>query len=208
MYIVLDIYALYLTPTPTLDTNTDINTWTWNDPVSTQLLKWLTMIIFPFCSGWMIHMCLAVGHVTWILHTLFPASPRQNRGIYERVVHQSVHPCIFLHDLWMDFLHIWYHDQVPWATDAYKIKYGSVPNLSNLGIFPPKFCHNVYLLWYLRKCVDFVHIWYSNQVSWAADACKIALWFVLNYGHIFILCLLWYLREEWVVWFFDFVHIW
>ena len=37
----------------------------------------------------------------------------------------------------MDFLHIWYHndDQVPWATDAYEIEFGYVPNLSNYGHF-------------------------------------------------------------------------
>ena len=46
-------------------------------------------------------------------------------------VHLSVSPCAFLHDGWMDFLHIQYHDQVPWAADACKVEVGSMPNLSN-----------------------------------------------------------------------------
>ena len=33
----------------------------------------------------------------------------------------------------MDFIHIGYHDQVPWAAHACKILFGSVPNLSNYG---------------------------------------------------------------------------
>ena len=43
----------------------------------------------------------------------------------------SVHPCAFLHDGWIDFLHVGYHDQVPWAADAWQTEFGSVPNLSN-----------------------------------------------------------------------------
>ena len=50
--------------------------------------------------------------------------PLCNSGIRESIgtgpVHQSVHLCIFLHDGWMDFLHIWY-DRVPWAADAHRI---------------------------------------------------------------------------------------
>ena len=34
----------------------------------------------------------------------------------------SVSPCTFLHDSWMDFIHIGYHVQVPWAADVY-VKY-------------------------------------------------------------------------------------
>ena len=49
---------------------------------------------------------------------------------------QSVHPHTFIHDDWMDCLHIWYHDQVPWAADARKkIEFDSVSNLSNCGNF-------------------------------------------------------------------------
>ena len=41
--------------------------------------------------------------------------------------HPSIHPGTFLHDGWMDFLHICYHDQVPWAAaDAHEIDFGSV----------------------------------------------------------------------------------
>ena len=36
-------------------------------------------------------------------------------------VYQSVHLSILAHDGLMDFLHIGYHDQVPWDTDACKI---------------------------------------------------------------------------------------
>ena len=45
----------------------------------------------------------------------------------------SSHPCAFLHDGRMDFLHIRYHGQVSWATDACKIEFCSVPNLSIYG---------------------------------------------------------------------------
>ena len=45
-------------------------------------------------------------------------------------LHVSVHPRAFLHDSWMDFLHIRYA-QVSWAAKACKIKFGAVPNLNN-----------------------------------------------------------------------------
>ena len=48
-----------------------------------------------------------------------------------QAVHLSVHSHTFLHNGWMD----WYHDQVPWVTDACKIEFSSVPNLSNCGHF-------------------------------------------------------------------------
>ena len=50
-------------------------------------------------------------------------------------VSPSVHPHAFLHNDWMDFLHIGYHDQVSWGADACKIVFGSVPNLYNYGYF-------------------------------------------------------------------------
>ena len=31
----------------------------------------------------------------------------------------------------MEFLYIWYHDHVPWAVDAHRTEFGSVPNMSN-----------------------------------------------------------------------------
>ena len=34
---------------------------------------------------------------------------------------------------------IWYHDQLPWVTNVYKIKFGCVANLSNYGYFSIKF---------------------------------------------------------------------
>ena len=36
----------------------------------------------------------------------------------------------------MDIFHIGYHDQIPYATDACKLEFGSVPNLSIYGHFP------------------------------------------------------------------------
>ena len=33
----------------------------------------------------------------------------------------------------MDFFHIGYHDQVPWAADAHEIEFGSVPNVTYHG---------------------------------------------------------------------------
>ena len=45
------------------------------------------------------------------------------------------HSLTFLHDGWMDFLHIGYHDQVPWAAFASKIEFGSVLNLTNYSHF-------------------------------------------------------------------------
>ena len=44
-------------------------------------------------------------------------------------------PLAFLHDGWMDYLHIEYHDQVSRAADARKIEFGSVPHLTNYGHF-------------------------------------------------------------------------
>ena len=45
----------------------------------------------------------------------------------------SVRPRTFLHDGWVDFLHITYHDQVPWAGNAGEREFGSVANLTNYG---------------------------------------------------------------------------
>ena len=47
----------------------------------------------------------------------------------------SVHSCTFLHDGWLDFLNIGYHDQVPCAAAASNIEFGCVPKLSNYGNF-------------------------------------------------------------------------
>ena len=46
-------------------------------------------------------------------------------------VHPSVHTPAFLHGGWLDFLHIWYHRQIPWPADEYNLEFGSVPNLSD-----------------------------------------------------------------------------
>ena len=43
----------------------------------------------------------------------------------------TVNPGAFLTGGWMDFLHIGYLNQVPYAADTSKIPFGSVPNLSN-----------------------------------------------------------------------------
>ena len=70
--------------------------------------------------------------------TLFPALPKQNRGnIGTGPVRQCLNSCphAFLCDGWMDFLHIGYHDQVPWAPDACKTEFDTEQNLSNYGHF-------------------------------------------------------------------------
>ena len=102
----------------------------------------------------------------------------------------SVHPCAFFHDNWIDFLHIGYHDQVPWATGAYKIEFGSMPHLSNYGNFPILLeC----LLWYLREeCSDFVNICYSYQVLCSClKKCHLALYQIEGIMTMFsyILCI-------------------
>ena len=88
---------------------------------------------------------------------------------------------------------------------AYKVEFGSVPNLSNYGYFFIKF--NVEcLLWYVgEECGDVVHIWYSYQVPCISHVCEIAFDSVPNMSNLIIwplvhtFCvLLWYLREEWV----------
>ena len=69
----------------------------------------------------------------------------ETNNIYAITTYLFVVPCVhpsvlmsilaFLHDGFMDFLHIGYHDQVPWAADACKTEFGSVLNMSNYGIF-------------------------------------------------------------------------
>ena len=114
----------------------------------------------------------------------------------------SVRPSAFLHDGWTDFLHIGYHDQVPWATDACKTEFGSVPHLSNYGNFFNKFRLIVLSqrrVWGFKK-----NIWYSYQVWCIAHASKIAFASVPNLSNYCHLYWWWYLREEWV----NFVPIW
>ena len=58
----------------------------------------------------------------------------------ENIGKGPVCPSVFAHSSMLhygliDFLHIGYHDQVSWSTDACKIEFGSVPNLSNYGYF-------------------------------------------------------------------------
>ena len=47
----------------------------------------------------------------------------------------AVRLCVFLHDSWMDFLDIGYHDQVVYAADVFKTEVGSVTDLSNYDKF-------------------------------------------------------------------------
>ena len=47
----------------------------------------------------------------------------------------DVHPRAYLHDGWVELLHIGYQEQVLWANDAPKIEFCSVPNLNNYGHF-------------------------------------------------------------------------
>ena len=122
-----------------------------------------------------------------------------------RAVHyavcQSSHSCTFLHDGWLDFLHITYHDQVPWAADAGKIKFGSVSNLSNNGYF----FINFECLWYLgEECGDSVHISNNYQVS---DVCKIAFGSVpnlSNYSHFFIY-FVFFISHQRMGWFYSYL---
>ena len=73
----------------------------------------------------------------------FPTSRKWNQGNYS-LLHLcgirkyrkesnrlSVRLRAFHHDGWIDFLHIGYHDQVPWATYVCKIEFGYVPSLSD-----------------------------------------------------------------------------
>ena len=125
------------------------------------------------------------------LTSLFPASPPWSWGIKKRFssislsVLLSVSPSLHIPPWWLDgFSSYSVVAQVQWATDACKIKFGSVPNLSNYGYFFIRFeC----LLWYLREeWGDFVHFWYSYQVPCVAHACKIPFSSVpnlTNYGH-------------------------
>ena len=108
-------------------------------------------------------------------------------------VRLSVHLHAFLHDGWIDFLHIKYHDQVSWATDACETEFGSVPNLSNYGYF---FINLDFWLWYLCKECGVVHICYSFYVQCIAHACKIAFGSMPNSGGVinmatfsYILCI-------------------
>ena len=78
-----------------------------------------------------------------------------------------------------DFVHIWYMYQVPYIAHACKLTFGSVPNFSNYGHFFKYYLG--FLMCYLREeCVDFIHIWYSNQVPCVADAYKLEYGSLLN----------------------------
>ena len=78
-----------------------------------------------------------------IPHSAIAKSGNIEMGLVHQSIslHLSIYLHAFLHDGWMDFLHSWYHDQVPSVTDARrcKIEFGSIPNLSNSGIFIHKF---------------------------------------------------------------------
>ena len=72
----------------------------------------------------------------------------------------------------MDFLRIEYHDQVPWAADAFKTEFGSVANLSSYGIY---FFRNLeYCDSSVKSVMIYFHIWYSYQVQCIAHTGKIA----------------------------------
>ena len=93
----------------------------------------------------------------------------------------SVCPRAFLHDGWMDFLHIRYHDQIPSAAVTHNIFFVSIPNLSNYSHFLINF---VSVLWYLREeWVNFIHICFSNQVPRVADECKVAFGSMPNWSN-------------------------
>ena len=140
--------------------------------------------------NWQLMFCLVVletesKHIKEGL--LLPALPKWNKRMY--------------------FLHIGYHDPVPWATDVCKTEFSPVPNLSHYGHFV---ITSECLLWYIREEYnDFVHIWYSYQEPCVSHAYKIPLGSVQNwsnYDHfcVHVLYVLWYLRKELV----DFIHIW
>ena len=77
----------------------------------------------PWCVDFicLIISCTAITE-SWNIG-IIPHSATESWNIRTGSVPLSVCPCIFLHDGWMDFLHIWYHDQA--------LKFGSMPNLSN-----------------------------------------------------------------------------
>ena len=70
---------------------------------------------------------------------IIPCSASAESGsIGKGLVHQSVWMSNLANSSLMvgiDFLHIVYHDQVPWAIDTHKIEFGSVPNFSNYSNF-------------------------------------------------------------------------
>ena len=74
----------------------------------------------------------------------------------------GVDPSQFIHT------NIWCN-QLPCVADACTISFGSMPNLSNYAnIF-----FTCYVCCTILEWVDFVHIWYSNQLQYGLDACKI-----------------------------------
>ena len=74
----------------------------------------------------------------------------QSREYRNISISPSICPRVCLHDTWLDFLHVWYHDQVQWAVDACKIELGCMTNFSNCVHF---FIHFECLLWYTwRVC--------------------------------------------------------
>ena len=98
-----------------------------------------------------VHINFALGNFLHIvthslsISLLFPTLPRRIQGftLLSRISEcrkgsnpfVSVHPVAFLHDGVMDFLHIEYHNQVPWTADACKIEFGFVSNFSNYHYF-------------------------------------------------------------------------
>ena len=71
----------------------------------------------------------------WVMATNIMAPKLMALNFISLASLPSVCSCAFLHDSWMDFLHIRYHDQVPSAADACVIEIDTVPNLSYYGNF-------------------------------------------------------------------------
>ena len=83
------------------------------------MLKVLTEERLPVHSRW-----VSVLEI-WVSYSLFYISRIRQyiaKSLVGLSIILSIHLRGFFHDGRMDFLCIWYHDQVPWAADTHRIK--------------------------------------------------------------------------------------
>ena len=77
--------------------------------------------------------------ITVCIHLfLSSCSPLHNSGIMDYLGMGPVRLSVFAHSSnggYIDFLLIWYRDQVPWSANACKVEFVSMPNLSNYSHF-------------------------------------------------------------------------
>ena len=135
-------------------------------------------------------------------------APSGNIGMGQ--IHLSLHIC---HDGWLDFHHIWYHDQVPCAANAHKTEFSSVSNLSNYGNF---FIH------FFSVCCDIseknVEILFVQCIWWfcsynvfgkviryhaySYNIIFVAVLTLSNYGHFFIIYVSLVISQRRMGWFY------